>query len=225
MSDERQSSRRTTGWDLLTWRESAVGSDDALGGQATRPHPALAWLLLHSQETRQRGGIGMKPHRRNFLQLATSAAVLRATMRHARALDYPTRPVHLIEGFGAGGAPDIVARLIGQALSERLRQSLVVENRTGSASNIAAEHVARSTPDGYTLLLLTTANAINATMYKLSFDLIRDLIPIASVCQVPEVMEVNPSVPARTMTEFVAYAKTAPGKINLASAGIGTIRV
>jgi tripartite-type tricarboxylate transporter receptor subunit TctC len=165
----------------------------------------------------------MKPHRRNFLQLAASAAVLPATMRHARALDYPTRPVHLIEGFGAGGAPDVVARLIGQALSERLGQSFVIENRTGSASNIAAEHVARSTPDGYTLLLLTTANAINATMYKLNFDLIRDLVPVASVCQVPVVMEVNPSVPAGTVAEFVAYAKANPGKINLASAGTGSI--
>lgn len=104
-------------------------------------------------------------------------------------------------------------------MSERLGQSFVIENRSGSASNIAAEHVAHSTPDGYTLMLLTTANAINATMYKLSFDLIRDLVPVASVCQVPVVMEVNPSVPARTVAEFVAYAKTSPGKINLASAG------
>jgi len=165
----------------------------------------------------------MIPHRRTFLQLAASAAVLPATTRYARALDYPTRPVHLIEGFGAGGAPDVVARLIGQALSERLGQSLVIENRTGSASNIAADHVARATPDGYTLLLLTTANAINATMYRLSFDPIRDLVPVASVCQAPLVMEVNPSVPARTVAEFVAYAKANPGRINLASAGVGSI--
>jgi len=165
----------------------------------------------------------MIPHRRTFLQLAASAAVLPATTRYARALDYPTRPVHLIEGFGAGGAPDVVARLIGQALSERLGQSFVIENRTGSASSIAAEHVARATPDGYTLLLLTTANAINATMYKLSFELTRDLAPVASVCQAPLVMEVNPSVPAKTVAEFIAYAKANPGKINLASAGTGSI--
>src|SRR5438105_10840593 len=105
------------------------------------------------------------PHRRKFLRLAAGAAALPTATRLACALDYPARPVHLIEGFGAGSAPDIVARLIGQALSERLRQSFVIENRTGSASNIAAEHVARATPDGYTLLLVTSANAINATMY------------------------------------------------------------
>ena len=165
----------------------------------------------------------MKLPRRCLLQLAVGAAVLPATMRRARALDYPTRPVYLIEGFGAGGAPDVIARLIGQALSERLGQSFVIENRTGWASNIAAEQVARATPDGYTLLLLTTANAINATMFKLSFDLARDLAPVASICQAPLVMEVHPSVPAKTVAEFIAYAKANPGKINLASAGIGSI--
>jgi tripartite-type tricarboxylate transporter receptor subunit TctC len=164
----------------------------------------------------------MKLHRRDFIQLAAAASVLPATTRHARALDYPTRPVRLVEGFGAGSAPDVVARLIGQALSERLEQSFVVENRTGSAGNIAAEHVARATPDGYTLLLLTSANTINAAVYKLSFDLIRDFVPVAGVSQSPLVMEVNPSVPARTVAEFVAYAKANPGKINLASAGTGT---
>ena len=190
-----------------------------------RSHIIQTWLgvVLRTPQTRERGVLGMKPHRRNVLQLAAGAAVLSTTTRHACALDYPTRPVHLIEGFGAGGAPDVVARLIGQALSERLGQSFVIENRTGSASNIAAEHVARATPDGYTLLLLTTANAINATMYRLSFELMRDLVPVASVCQAPLVMEVNPSVPARTVAEFVAYAKASPGKINLASAGIGSI--
>ncbi len=165
----------------------------------------------------------MKPHRRDFLHLALGAAVLSATTQGARALDYPTRPVHLIEGFGAGSAPDVVARLIGQALSERLGQSFIIENRTGSASNIAAEHVVRAAPDGYTLMLLTSANTVNATMYKLNFDLTRDFVPVASVCQAPLVMEVNPSVPARTVAEFVAYAKSNPGRINLASAGIGTM--
>ena len=164
----------------------------------------------------------MTLHRRDFLQLAAGAAVLPGTTRLARALDYPTRPVRLVEGFGAGSAPDVVARLIGQALSERLGQSFVIENRTGSASNIATEHVVRATPDGYTLLLLTSANTINATMYKLNFDLIRDLVPVAGVCQSPLVMEVHPSVPAKTVAEFIAYAKARPGKINLASAGIGT---
>jgi tripartite-type tricarboxylate transporter receptor subunit TctC len=165
----------------------------------------------------------MTPHRRSFLQLAASAALLPATARHARALDYPTRPVRLIEGFGAGSAPDVVARLIGQALSERLGQPFVIENRTGSSSNIAADHVARASADGYTLLLLTPANVINATMYKLSFNLTRDLVPVASICQAPLVMEVNPSVPAKTVAEFVAYAKASPGKINLASAGTGSL--
>jgi tripartite-type tricarboxylate transporter receptor subunit TctC len=180
-------------------------------------------VLLRSQETRECEVLTMKFDRRDFLQLAAGAAVLPATARRARALDYPTRPVHLIEGFGAGSAPDVVARLIGQALSERLGQPFVIENRSGSASNIAAERVARATPDGYTLLLLTGANAINATMYKLSFDLLRDLVPVASVCQTPLIMEVNPSVPARTVTEFVAYAKASAGTINLASAGVGSI--
>jgi tripartite-type tricarboxylate transporter receptor subunit TctC len=163
----------------------------------------------------------MQFHRRDFLALA--AAVLPATTRGARALDYPTRPVHLLEGFGAGSAPDIIARLIGQALSERLGQSFVIENRSGWASNIAAEQVARAAPDGYTLLLMTAANAINATMFKLSFDVSRDLVPVASICQSPLVMEVHPSVPATTVAEFVAYAKANPGKINLASAGIGSL--
>jgi tripartite-type tricarboxylate transporter receptor subunit TctC len=165
----------------------------------------------------------MKLPRRQFLYLAASAATLWVVSRSARAQSYPARPMYLIEGFGAGGAPDIIARLIGQALSEQLGQSFVVENRTGWASNIAAEQVTRATPDGYTLLLLTTANAINATMFKLSFDLSRDLAPVASICQAPLVMEVHPSVPAKTVAEFIAYAKASPGKINLASAGIGSI--
>jgi tripartite-type tricarboxylate transporter receptor subunit TctC len=164
----------------------------------------------------------MNLHRRDFLQMAVAAAALAATTRRAHALDYPTRPVRLVEGFGAGSAPDVVARLIGQALSERLGQPFVIENRTGSASNIATEHVARATPDGYTLMLLTSANAINATMYKLNFDVTRDLVPVASVSQSPLVMEVNLSVPANTVAEFVAYAKANPGRINLASAGTGT---
>ena len=164
------------------------------------------------------------PHllgRRNFLHLAASAATLPFALHVARAQAYPTRPVHLLEGFGAGAAPDIIARLIGQALSERLGQSFVVENRAGASSNIAAEAVVRAAPDGYTLFLITSANAVNATMLKLNFDLIHDLAPVASISRAPFVMEVHPSVPANTVAEFIAYAKANPGKINMASAGIG----
>jgi tripartite-type tricarboxylate transporter receptor subunit TctC len=165
----------------------------------------------------------MKLPRRQFLHLAAGAAALPAVSRLASAQSYPTRPVHLIEGFGAGGAPDIVARLIGQSLSEQLGQSFVVENRSGATSNIAAEAVARASPDGYTLLLITTANAVNAAMFKLNFDFIRDIAPVASIVRMPLVMEVHPSVSARTVAEFIAYAKANPGKINLASAGTGSL--
>jgi tripartite-type tricarboxylate transporter receptor subunit TctC len=163
------------------------------------------------------------PHRRKFLRLAAGAAALPAATRLACALDYPARPVHLIEGFGAGSAPDIIARLIGQSLSERLGQSFVVENRSGASSNIATEAVVRASPDGYTLLLITVVNAVNTTMYKLNFDFSRDIAAVASIARVPFVMEVPASVPARTVTEFIAYARSNPGKINLASAGTGTL--
>jgi tripartite-type tricarboxylate transporter receptor subunit TctC len=163
----------------------------------------------------------MKLPRRNFLHMAAGAAALPAVSRFSWAQAYPSRPVRLIEGFGAGGAPDIVARLIGQSLSERLGQSFVVENRTGATSNIAAEAVVRASPDGYTLLMISTANAINTTMFKLNFNFIRDIAPVASIVRVPFVMEVHPSVPVKTVAEFIAYAKANPGKINLASAGIG----
>jgi len=165
----------------------------------------------------------MKLPRRNFLHLAAGAAALPAASRIAWAQAYPTRPVHLIEGFGAGGAPDIVARLIAQWLSERLGQSFVVENRSGGSSSIATEAVVRASPDGYTLLLITTANAINTTMLKLNFDFIRDIAPVASIVRVPLVMEVHPSVPTKTVAEFIAYAKANPGKINMASAGTGAL--
>jgi tripartite-type tricarboxylate transporter receptor subunit TctC len=163
------------------------------------------------------------PHRRKFLRLAAGAAALPAATRLACALDYPIRPVHLIEGFGAGSAPDIIARLIGQSLSERLGQSFVIENRSGASSNIATEAVVRASPDGYTLLLITVVNALNTTMFKLNFDFNRDIAPVASICRFPFVMEVHPSVPARTVAEFIAYAKGNPGKINLASAGTGSL--
>jgi tripartite-type tricarboxylate transporter receptor subunit TctC len=165
----------------------------------------------------------MKLPRRNFLHLIAGAAALPTATRLATALDYPTRPVHLLEGFGAGSAPDIVARLIGQALSERLGQSFVIENRAGASSNIATEAVARASPDGYTLLLATASNAINATMLNLNFDFIRDIAPIAAIVRVPLIMEVHPSVPAKTVAEFIAYAKAQPGKVNMASAGTGSL--
>jgi tripartite-type tricarboxylate transporter receptor subunit TctC len=166
----------------------------------------------------------MKLPRRSFLQLAASAAALPAASRFAWAQAYPTRPVRIIEGFGAGSALDIVARFIGQSLSEQLGQSFVIENRSGASSNIAAEAVARASPDGYTLLLISTANAINTALYeKLNFSFIRDIVPVASIVRVPLVMEVHPSVPAKTVPEFIAYAKANPGKINMASAGTGAL--
>ena len=164
----------------------------------------------------------MQVPRRQFLNLAAAAAALPALSRFARAESYPTRQVHLLEGFGAGGAPDIVARLIGHSLSERLGQSFVIENRSGATGTIATEAVVRAAPDGYTLLLATTPNAINAAMLKLDFDFVRDIAPIAGIVRAPLVMEVHPSVPARTVAEFIAYAKANPGKINMASAGIGS---
>jgi tripartite-type tricarboxylate transporter receptor subunit TctC len=164
----------------------------------------------------------VKLPRRTFLHLAAGAAALPVVPRFAWAQAYPTRPVRLIEGFGAGSAPDVLARLIGQSLSEQLGQSFVVENRSGANSNIATDAVARASPDGYTLLLITSANAINATLYdKLNYNFIRDIVPIASIVHVPLVMEVHPSVPARTVAEFIAYAKANPGKINMASAATG----
>jgi tripartite-type tricarboxylate transporter receptor subunit TctC len=152
-----------------------------------------------------------------------AAAALPVLPRSAGAQSYPTRPVRLIEGFGAGSAPDIVARLIGQSLSERLGQSFVVENRAGAGGNIATEAVVRASPDGYTLLLITVVNAIRSTTFKHNFDFIRDIAPVASIVSVPFVMEVHPSVPATTVAEFIAHARAKPGKINLASAGTGTL--
>jgi tripartite-type tricarboxylate transporter receptor subunit TctC len=164
------------------------------------------------------------PHRRHFLHLAAGAAALPAVSRTARADTYPSRPVRLIVGFPAGGsASDIVARLMGQWLSERLGQQFLVENRPGAGTNIATEAVAHAEPDGYTLLFVTAANAFNATLYdNLNFNFIRDIAPIASTMRVPYIMVVNPSVPAKTVPEFIAYAKANPGKINMASNGTGS---
>jgi tripartite-type tricarboxylate transporter receptor subunit TctC len=165
----------------------------------------------------------MKLQRRQFLHLAAGAAALPAISRFAWAQTYPARPVHLIVGFTAGGPQDIVMRLIGQWLSERLGQSFVIENRPGAGGNVGAETVVRAAPDGYTLLSVSSPNAINATLYdNLNFNFIRDIAPVASIIRVPIVMEVNPSVPVKTVPEFIAYAKANPGKISYASAGIGT---
>jgi tripartite-type tricarboxylate transporter receptor subunit TctC len=165
----------------------------------------------------------MKLPRRNFLHLAAGAAALPAVSRIARAQAYPSRPVRLVVPFGSAGATDITARLVGQWLSERLGQQFIIENRPGAGGNIGTEAVVRAVPDGYTLLLATGSNAINATLYeKLSFDFIRDIAPVASIIRFPSIMVVNPSVPAKTLPEFIAYAKSNPGKINMASSGIGT---
>jgi tripartite-type tricarboxylate transporter receptor subunit TctC len=164
----------------------------------------------------------MKFPRRRFLHLAAGVAALPALSRFAWAQTYPSRPVHIIVGFAAGSGADILARLIGQWLSERLGQPFVVENRTGAGTNIATEAVVRSAPDGYTLLLVTPANAINATLYEnLNFNFIRDIAPVASIMRTPLVMVVNPSFPAKTVPEFIAYAKANPGKLNMASSGVG----
>jgi tripartite-type tricarboxylate transporter receptor subunit TctC len=165
------------------------------------------------------------PHRRRFLRLAAGSAILPVVPRVAWAQAYPTRPVRIVVGFPAGGGSDITARLMGQWLSERLGQPFIVENRPGAATNIATEAVVRAPADGYTLLLLGSSSAINATFYdKLPFNLIRDISPVAGINRVPYVIVVNPSVPAKSVPEFVAYAKANPGKINMASSGNGSVQ-
>jgi tripartite-type tricarboxylate transporter receptor subunit TctC len=165
----------------------------------------------------------MKLPRRTFLHLGVGAAALPVVTRIAFALAYPTGPVRVIAPFAPGGAVDIIARLIGQWLSERLGQPFVIENRPGAAGNIGAEAVVRAPADGYTLLLVGGWNAINATLYdKLSFNFIRDIAPVASVVRSPYVMVVNPSVPTTTIPEFIAYAKANPRKLNMSSPGTGT---
>jgi tripartite-type tricarboxylate transporter receptor subunit TctC len=165
----------------------------------------------------------MKPVRREFLRLAAGAAAFPALSRLARAQSYPARPVRIVVGFTAGGSTDIGARLIGQWLQDRLGQAFVVENRPGAGTNIATESVVRSPPDGYTLLMIGPSSAVNATLYdKLSFVFLRDIAPVAAMIRQPQVMLVNPSVPARNVPELIAYAKANPGQITMASAGIGS---
>ena len=161
--------------------------------------------------------------RRMLLHLAANAALLPAASRLSLAFDYPTRPVRLIVGFFAGGLSDILARLLSPRLSERLGQQFIVEDQPGAGTNLAAEAVVRAAPDGYTLLLATSANAINATLYdNLKFNFIRDTAPVASIARTPHVMVINPSFPAETVLDFIAYAKANPGKINMATSGIGS---
>ncbi len=165
----------------------------------------------------------MKRPRRQFLRLIVGGAALPAVSRIASADAYPTRPVHLLVGYPAGGVNDIIARLTGQMLSERLGQPFVIEDRPGAGSNLAAEAVVRAKPDGYTLLATSASNAWNATIYQnLNFDFIRDIAPVASVVRTFNIMEVNPSVPAKTVPEFIAYAKANPGKINMGTGGPGS---
>src|SRR5436190_3549804 len=161
--------------------------------------------------------------RRRFVERAASAAALLTLSRFARAQTYPSRPVHIVSGFPPGGVNDTYARLIGQWLSERLGQQFVIENRAGAGGNIAAESVARAPPDGYTLLVATSADAWNATLYdNLKYNFIRDLVPVATISRSPGVLVVHPSVPPKTVPELIAYAKANPGTITVASAGIGS---
>src|SRR5882757_2155295 len=165
----------------------------------------------------------MKLPRRQFLHLAAGAAALPTVSRMALAQAYPSRPVRIVAGFAPGGSVDIVARLIGQWLTERLGQTVIIENRPGGTSNVATEGVVKAQADGHTLLLVSSANFINATLYdKLSFDFIRDIAPVANLVRIPNVVEVNPSVPVTTIPEFIAYAKANPGKINMGTGGTGT---
>jgi tripartite-type tricarboxylate transporter receptor subunit TctC len=201
-----------------------MGQGDPSGEhQAGVSHPAgVRWGSRCEWPVDPKEG-DMKFPRRQFLHLAAGAAALPFTRHVAKAQAYPSRPVRIVVGFPAGGSQDIVARLIGQWLSERLGQQFVVENRPGAGGNIGAEAVVRAPADGYSLLLVGAPNAINATLYeKLNFNFVRDISPVATFMRIPNVMEVHPSVPVKTVPEFIAYTKANPGKINMASAGNGT---
>jgi tripartite-type tricarboxylate transporter receptor subunit TctC len=166
---------------------------------------------------------GKLPHRRQFLHLAAGAAALPMVSRVVRAQAYPSRPVRIIVGFPPGGAADFLTRVMGQSLTERLGQPFVIENRVGAAGNVGAEAVVRAPPDGYTLGLVGSNNTISSSLYdKLSFNFIRDIVPVAGNFRFPLVLEVHPSIPARTVPEFIAYAQANSGKVNLASFGNGT---
>jgi tripartite-type tricarboxylate transporter receptor subunit TctC len=192
--------------------------------RALREHRKSGYCLREILSPRFHRGRTMKlPHRRQFLHLAAGAAALTVVSRIARAQTYPSRPVRIIVGFAPGGAPDIVARLLGPTLSERLGQPIFVENRTGAGSNIATEAVVNSPPDGHTLLLVSPPNFVNASLYeKLNYEFIRDIAPVVALIRVPNVMVVTPSLPVKTVPEFIAYAKANPDKLNMASGGNGT---
>jgi tripartite-type tricarboxylate transporter receptor subunit TctC len=165
----------------------------------------------------------MKLHRRNFLHLAAGTALLPTWPHPARADAYPARPVHIVAGYPAGAGPDIIARLIAQSLSDRLGQQFIVDNRPGASSNIGTEIVAKSPPDGYTLLMTVSTNAVNATLYtNLNFNFSRDLMPVAGIGRTPFVLVVNPAFPAKTLPEFITYAKANPGKVDFATQGVGS---
>jgi tripartite-type tricarboxylate transporter receptor subunit TctC len=165
----------------------------------------------------------MKLPRRTFLHMAAGAAALPVLPRMAWSLDYPTRPVRVIVGFPAGSGPDVIARLVGQRVADRLGQQFVVEDRSGAGSSIAAQDVVSASADGYTLLLAANANAVNASLYpNLPFKFVRDIAPVGMICSAPFLLMANPAMPAKTLPEFITYAKTNPGKINMASPGIGT---
>src|SRR5436305_9844307 len=182
---------------------------------------AAKYLSRISSALRTRGDV-MTASRRRFLRLA-GAAALASSARGAGAQAYPTRPLRLIIGYPPGGSADLTARLTGQWLSDRLGQPVVVESRPGAATNLATEAVVRAPPDGYTLLLVAPANAINATLYdKLNFDFLRDIAPVAGIIRFPNVVVVNPSLPIKTIPELIAHAKANPGKLNMASSGNGS---
>src|SRR5262249_15243029 len=212
---------------MLRLERGDVGRDrqHAVARGVLRGPPAsIAALLVCVCKTLLWEGCPMQLPRRKFLHLAAGAAALPAVSRVARAQAYPTRPVRIIVGQAAGSGSDIAARLLGQWLSGRLGQPFVVENRPGAGGNIATEAVVRAPADGHTLILVVSANTINATLYdKLNFNFIRDIAPVAGIFRVPQVMEVNPSFPAKTVPDFIAFAKANPGKVNMASAGIGSV--
>jgi tripartite-type tricarboxylate transporter receptor subunit TctC len=192
-------------------------------GQGGQVRGDQGGLIDHTFLTEMIEGYAMKIPRRRFLHLAAGAVALLAASRIARALDYPTKPVRIIVGYPPGGALDIVARIIGQWLSEHLGQQFIIDNRPGASGNIGTEAVVRARADGYTLLVTNASSTINATLFeKLNYDFARDIAPIATIVRQPLVMLVNPSVPAQTVPEFIAYAKANPGKVIMASPGIGS---
>jgi tripartite-type tricarboxylate transporter receptor subunit TctC len=224
----RLSNREPAAYHTAGAEGAALRGTENLSGEcplcAKSRHSGRFWILLLAGKGAQvRGASPVKLPRRTLLHLAAGAAALPEVLRIAWAQAYPTRPVRVVVGQAAGSGSDAVARLIGQFLSERFGQQFVIENRPGAGGNIATEAVVRSPPDGYTLLLVNTGSAIDATLYdKLNFDVMRDITPIAGIAIFEFVIEVNPSVPTKTLPEFIAYAKANPGKINMASAGIGS---